>query len=140
MMNRKRIKEIIPEKACEYCWDTFTPNRFNQKFCSKECGIKNHNQKLAIIRDNAIIEGTSSKYLKLRFTVLRRDKFTCQYCGRTPQDGAKLQIDHIKPKSNNGEYAINNLITACFECNSGKRDVILSERERIKLKSITRTS
>ena len=53
---------------------------------------------------------------------------------------AKLQIDHIKPKSNNGEYAINNLITACFECNSGKRDVILSERERIKLKSITRTS
>ncbi|MBU2081815.1 hypothetical protein KKH14_00030, partial [Patescibacteria group bacterium] len=32
---------------------------------------------------------------KLRFLVLRRDGFSCQYCGRTPQDGAKLAVDHI---------------------------------------------
>ncbi|KKL75626.1 hypothetical protein LCGC14_2053040 [marine sediment metagenome] len=63
--------------------------------------------------------------LHLRFEVLERDRFKCQYCGRTPQDGAKLVADHIVPFSKGGKTVLENLITSCFECNSGKKDSIL---------------
>lgn len=56
---------------------------------------------------------------KTRFEVFKRDAFTCQYCGRTPP-AITLEIDHMTPKSKGGENAINNYITACFDCNRGK--------------------
>lgn len=55
----------------------------------------------------------------IRFKVLKRDKFTCQYCGRS---GIELEIDHIVPVSKGGTNDIGNLITACKECNRGKSD------------------
>ena len=57
---------------------------------------------------------------KLRFTVLKRDNYTCQSCGATPQDGAKLEIDHIKPIAMGGSDDIENLQILCRECNLGK--------------------
>lgn len=61
---------------------------------------------------------------KLRFDVFKRDYFKCQYCGKTPPN-VTLEVDHIHPKSKNGSDDINNLITACFDCNRGKRDNFL---------------
>jgi hypothetical protein len=55
----------------------------------------------------------------LRFQVLRRDGFTCQYCGRRPPE-VKLHIDHILPWSRGGLNVIKNLITSCEPCNLGK--------------------
>lgn len=63
--------------------------------------------------------------LRLRFRIFKRDNFTCQYCGRTPQDGAKLVTDHINPVANGGLTVFDNLIASCFECNSGKSDFLL---------------
>jgi len=62
---------------------------------------------------------------KLRFEVFKRDLFKCQYCGRTPPD-VVLELDHINPKSKGGKGNIDNYITACFECNRGKRDNLLT--------------
>lgn len=62
---------------------------------------------------------------KTRFDVFKRDCFICQYCGSTPPS-VVLQIDHINPVSNGGTNDIDNLITACFECNNGKSDGLLS--------------
>lgn len=64
--------------------------------------------------------------LRERFAVLQRDGFACQYCGRTPQDGVQLVVDHILPFSHGGETIIENLVTSCRECNAGKKDVVLS--------------
>lgn len=58
---------------------------------------------------------------KLRFEILRRDGFTCQYCGKTGTD-KELEIDHVVPFSKGGTNDEGNLITACFDCNRGKRD------------------
>lgn len=59
----------------------------------------------------------------------------CQYCGKTPPD-VSLEIDHIKPVSKNGTNDINNLITACFDCNRGKKHIELDViPETINLKS-----
>ena len=56
---------------------------------------------------------------KLRFEVFKRDGFQCQYCGKTPPE-IVLEIDHIKPRKKKGQDNIENLITACFDCNRGK--------------------
>jgi rubredoxin len=59
---------------------------------------------------------------KVRFTVLQRDMFTCKACGASPEDGAKLQVDHIYPVSKGGTNDISNLQTLCSVCNIGKGD------------------
>jgi CRISPR/Cas system Type II protein with McrA/HNH and RuvC-like nuclease domain len=56
---------------------------------------------------------------RVRFEVFKRDGFKCQYCGQTPP-AVTLEVDHINPKAEGGEDDINNLITACFDCNRGK--------------------
>ncbi|MEX0775885.1 MAG: HNH endonuclease [Phycisphaeraceae bacterium] len=56
---------------------------------------------------------------KIRFEVLKRDSFQCQYCGASAPN-VLLQIDHVKPVANGGTNDILNLITSCTECNSGK--------------------
>lgn len=61
---------------------------------------------------------------KLRFEVFKRDDFKCAYCGKSPPE-VTLEIDHIHPKSKGGKDDINNYITACFDCNRGKRDIPL---------------
>jgi len=58
---------------------------------------------------------------KKRFIILKRDKFKCQYCGISAEE-SRLEIDHKKPISKGGTNDEDNLITACFECNRGKRD------------------
>src|SRR5689334_395541 len=63
---------------------------------------------------------------RIRFEVFKRDKFTCQYCGRKAPD-IVLQVDHIDPVARGGGNEILNLITSCFDCNSGKRDRLLDD-------------
>jgi hypothetical protein len=67
----------------------------------------------------------------LRFEVLKRDLFTCQYCGaRAPE--VILEIDHVKPVAKGGDNSIENLVAACKECNRGKRDKKLSELSEVE--------
>lgn len=62
---------------------------------------------------------------RLRFQIFRRDNFACRYCGRAAQDGAVLEVDHIKPRAEGGADDPTNLVTACEGCNSGKSDIPL---------------
>lgn len=65
------------------------------------------------------MSGRKSIPKSVRFEVFKRDKFTCQYCGRSAPEVA-LHVDHIQPVSKDGNNDITNLITACSECNLGK--------------------
>jgi 5-methylcytosine-specific restriction endonuclease McrA len=56
---------------------------------------------------------------RMRFAILFRDGFTCQYCGRRPPEFS-LHVDHRNPYSLGGEHSMENLVTACSECNLGK--------------------
>lgn len=64
--------------------------------------------------------------VRTRFEVFKRDRFTCAYCGRTPPD-VLLEVDHVLPVAAGGSDAMENLVTACWECNSGKSDRLLDE-------------
>lgn len=61
---------------------------------------------------------------KLRFDVFKRDGFQCQYCGSCPPE-VVLELDHITPVSKGGTNQIDNLLTACFDCNRGKSNGLL---------------
>jgi len=56
-----------------------------------------------------------------RWQVLARDSFTCTYCGRKPPEVA-LHVDHKVSVKDGGSDDLDNLVTACDECNLGKSD------------------
>lgn len=68
---------------------------------------------------------------RIRFEVFKRDKFTCQYCGRMAPD-VVLEVDHIEPVSKGGSNDILNLVTACKDCNRGKGAKELSDNSTVR--------
>jgi len=49
--------------------------------------------------------------------ILRRDNYTCQYCGETEKT---LTVDHVVPKSRGGKTIWTNVVVACKPCNLKK--------------------
>lgn len=62
---------------------------------------------------------------RLRYLVLKRDRFACRSCGRSPatHPGVVLQVDHVIPWSRGGLTVETNLQSLCEQCNGGKGDV-----------------
>lgn len=54
--------------------------------------------------------------------VLRRDKHTCAYCGRTA-----TTVDHVIPKSQGGKSDWLNVVAACWTDNQRKADKSLEQ-------------
>ena len=52
-----------------------------------------------------------------RYEVLVRDQFTCQYCGSQTRD---ITIDHVIPRSRQGDHSWENVVCACARCNRRK--------------------
>jgi hypothetical protein len=59
---------------------------------------------------------------RLRFEVLRRDGYTCRYCGAKAPD-VVLTVDHVIPVTLGGGDDPRNLVAACQDCNAGKSSV-----------------
>lgn len=96
-------------KKCIICGEEFETNFVK----------KNYGQKRCIIH---LADKTDRPNLRQRFKILKRDNFTCQYCGRKPPE-VILHIDHKKPRSKGGNNNETNLITACSLCNLGKSNL-----------------
>lgn len=62
------------------------------------------------------------EWRKLRLQALMKYGSRCQCCGATPQSGAIMNVDHIKPRKTHPELALvlDNLQVLCSECNHGK--------------------
>lgn len=59
---------------------------------------------------------------RLRFEILRRDNFTCRYCGKTAAE-IELHVDHVLPVTLGGKDEATNLVTSCEPCNTGKSSI-----------------
>lgn len=57
--------------------------------------------------------------------ILKRDGYTCQYCGRN--GGERMTIDHIIPRSMGGRTVWENVVSACRACNLKKGNKPLAE-------------
>lgn len=71
----------------------------------------------------------SSEWAKVRMKVLRKYGAACQCCGATAKDGAKICVDHIKPRQFFPQLALdeNNLQVLCDLCNLGKGNVHIED-------------
>ena len=58
---------------------------------------------------------------EVRIQVLRRDGYTCSYCGVTDHD--RMTVDHVIPKSAGGPDEPSNMTAACMPCNLRKSSV-----------------
>jgi len=58
--------------------------------------------------------------------ILRRDDYTCQYCG---QSSPHLTVDHIVPRRLGGDHSWDNLVAACPACNHHKGGRILDQAQ-----------
>lgn len=56
-----------------------------------------------------------------RRNLFKRDRFTCQYCGKRPGT-SELTIDHVMPRSRGGLSTWENCVLACVACNARKAD------------------
>lgn len=54
-----------------------------------------------------------------RRNLYRRDRNTCQYCGKRPGT-TELSIDHVVPYSRGGRNTWENCVLACMRCNRRK--------------------
>ena len=54
-----------------------------------------------------------------RVNVFTRDGFRCCYCG-SPKRMSELNYDHVTPRHLGGRTVWDNIVTACYPCNSKK--------------------
>jgi len=71
----------------------------------------------SIIRLDRMIKRPRLTVRLTKREILRRDEFTCQYCG---QKVPYLTIDHVVPRRLGGSHAWENLVAACPSCNHRK--------------------
>ena len=64
----------------------------------------------------------SRAWLDVRYQALKLHGAVCQCCGASRADGARIHVDHIKPRSLHPELAlsVDNLQVLCGNCNLGK--------------------
>lgn len=99
-------------------WD-FDPHR-HFSACRKPCGsVRSVQERRTMGKRLPISKRT-------RFEVLKRDNFTCRYCGARAPD-VVLEIDHVKPVAGGGCGCLSNLVTACHACNRGKGVTVLGD-------------
>lgn len=56
----------------------------------------------------------------LRKSIMERDNYTCQLCGKYMPDEVGLHIDHIVPVAKGGKTVPSNLRVLCSKCNGKK--------------------
>lgn len=81
-----------------------------------------------IVVDRAAKHAVSDDFLRsfewrrVRMQILKRDGARCACCGASPETGAVMNVDHIKPRRLFPALALDpsNLQVLCNECNHGK--------------------
>ena len=85
-------------------------------------------------------KGFNYGFSSRREAVLHRDKYTCQICGKKH---TRLEVHHIKYRSQGGDDNENNLITLCEDCHGDIHDgkiVLTKNPKKMNLKYATHMS
>lgn len=74
--------------------------------------------------DEAVDFYRTLAWRRMRFSVIAERGSTCEACGASAKEGARIHVDHIKPRSQFPELSLDptNLQVLCDDCNLGKAD------------------
>ena len=119
----QEAKEKIKKGICPAC---DKPNKRNAICCSRKCSIQFFQKDFAV-----------KDWKEIRLQAIKRDKNTCQWCGKKEVNTSDLIGDHILPIAVGGkEFDLDNIQTLCGDCNKlkTKRDaqIIAKHRRREK--------
>ena len=108
---RRAIKMIIKGKA-----------RSEEVSESSEIRAASLNIKIPLVI--RLVSYVHIPHLAIKFSrknVFVRDQYMCQYCGAKPAKQL-LTLDHVMPRSRNGNTGWENMVVACLKCNNQKGD------------------
>jgi 5-methylcytosine-specific restriction endonuclease McrA len=80
----------------------------------------------SVIRLEMMIKRPRPRIRLTKREILRRDNYTCQYCG---QKATYLTVDHIVPRRLGGQHSWENLVAACPYCNHRKGGRMLEQAQ-----------
>lgn len=78
------------------------------------------------IQGNEYQQGRMYGYEDKRAYLLERENRCCIYCD-VHASKAKMEVEHVVPKSKGGTDSLNNLVLACHECNQAKGSLSLAQ-------------
>jgi 5-methylcytosine-specific restriction endonuclease McrA len=87
----------------------------------------------SVIRLGHMIKRPRPRVRLTKREILRRDAYTCQYCGGR---SGRLTIDHVVPRHRGGDHSWANLVTACAGCNLRKGGRTLSEVHMVLMRPV----
>lgn len=111
--DRKDYKREGIREQFDSRWESVTPRHYT------ECREYSIHATFATAKSSKAGRQRDEVSPKRRWQVLARDSFTCAYCGRKPPEVA-LHVDHKVSVKDGGSDDLDNLVTACDNCNSGK--------------------
>lgn len=103
----------IDSSDFRWYWESVTPRHYT------ECREYSIYSEVSSGKRRKVPRSRQALSPKVRWQVLARDSFTCQYCGKRPPE-VPLEVDHKIALANGGTDDFENLISACAECNRGK--------------------
>lgn len=130
--------------TCQFCGDDFTVNKTekDRKYCSRECFLKSHKERMQGENNPAWNGGSSydkrsyrgDNWDKQKKKCYKRDNYKCQICGvecigrkEINQDNGKklIQCHHIKEFETIKDNKLDNLITLCASCHTKLHEGVL---------------
>lgn len=112
-------KVIDPQTFEQFTWATWSKIKASQgEMCVRSVSVDFKVPKVIIFQKYDKFPRMERSNFN-RKNIFRRDKNTCQYCGkRFPTE--ELSLDHVIPKAMGGKGGWDNIVCACVECNRKK--------------------
>jgi 5-methylcytosine-specific restriction endonuclease McrA len=90
------------------------------KYLLTWCGVGVSSARYNWINSSAFL--ASKEWADVRYQALRQSGGRCRLCGNGAKEGAKLTVDHVKPRRTHPSRALDlsNLQVLCSTCNWGK--------------------
>jgi 5-methylcytosine-specific restriction endonuclease McrA len=118
LMAKERAEAILPDDYSIYDFESLT----DLKVVEGEKFIKTVSLNVKVpevIRLNGYGKIPQHRLKLSRRNLFRRDKCSCQYCGRQLKS-IDATIDHVIPKAQGGKTNWKNCVISCLKCNNHK--------------------
>lgn len=121
---RQKYQSIAKEKKCIVCGSKFMATTWSKETCSNVCSstLKKVQKNNSNHRRRKRKISQSDGSVDMSFLLSLRKVKNCYWCS-TKITKENFTVDHIHPLAKGGLHSKDNLVVACFNCNSNKRDL-----------------